>query len=125
MWVFTLDGFYSAVAHRTIEDALMVRTRTAADAQRLADWLLTRGLTAKVQHTPKGDYGWRLEVPKAAWGEYLADRATDIEYDNFKHAVAQRMGQDRADVYTEVWVDLLQLQHPKTRRATIRVRGRS
>jgi hypothetical protein len=115
MWVFTDGGFYSAVQHWDNPDMLVVRSRTEADARYLADWMASQGATVTVHHTPKADYGWRVMVSKTSFAMFLVDKAESIDYPNFKSAVAERQGHDRAMVYGGVWETLLALQYPKVR----------
>jgi hypothetical protein len=115
MWVMTLDGFYSAVESKDDPSCLTVRCRMEQDAERLAD-----AVGRTVEHTPDRDYHWRVLVPRSAWGEYLTTVARTIDYDNFKHEVGVRQGRRRADVYGEVWADLLSLQYdPEFSRRTV------
>ena len=81
MWVATTQGFYSVVAHRDEPDKLLVRARTREDIETL-----------------------REQIPA------LAQLVTDLDYDNFKNAVAERQGAERAALYGVVWRELLRLQ---------------
>jgi len=113
MWVFTVDGFYSAVAHRDQPNTLIVRCRTEFDALGLRNWLrMYYESDVEVQHTPKADYAYRLLVSQAAFGHYLSVRALTIDYPNFKEAIAKRSGTKRARIYADVWLAMLKLQHP-------------
>jgi hypothetical protein len=91
MWVFTVDGFFSAVQHRDTPGAVMVRGRAEADIQHLA----TR-LGVPVQTTPGGDYGYRCTVPAVDWASYLTDTVAELDYDNFKAACHGEGDRDRA-----------------------------
>ncbi len=114
MWVFTTDGFYSAVQDRNNPDWLVVRCRTEEDARRLRDWLERNTVVwTEPAHTPNADYAWRLSVRKTDFAEYLVAAIQAIDYPNFKNAVGVRQGYERAHVYGEVWADLLELQHPR------------
>jgi len=109
MWVFTTDGFYSVVAHREDKDMLMVRCRAEADAKALAKRLTTI-MPAAILHTPEADYAWRLVVPRVVWAWYLSKFVADLDYPNFKDAVAERQGRSRADVYHDVWATMAEVQ---------------
>jgi hypothetical protein len=111
MWTFTTDGFYSAVQHREDKGIMVVRCRKAADAFALQSRLLERGHPEyTVKHTPEGDYAYRLFIPRTAWAQYLIHAVESIDYPNFKDAVAERQGLDRADVYHDVWQMMLEYQ---------------
>lgn len=114
MWVFTEDGFYSAVMHRDRPDYVVVRCRSEADASRLAYWHTARHYPVNVEVTPKADYGWRVTMLRQSWGNYVAESAVNIGYDNFKEAIGKHDA-DRATIYGEVWATLLDIQHPPFR----------
>lgn len=105
MWLMTTDGFFSAVADRGDPDAVLVRARVREDAEHLA-----AAVGGAVIETPAADYRFRARLTKADWAGYLADRAREIDYDNFKGAVATRQGAERVSIYAEVWGALLRLQ---------------
>jgi hypothetical protein len=111
MWLFTTEGFYSVVQHRTDSNTLVVRCRKELDATTLRNRLtVDYGYVGEVQTTPTADYGWRLMVPRLMFRTYMASCVNDIDYDNFKDAVAERQGLDRADVYHDVWQMMLEYQ---------------
>lgn len=104
MWVLTTDGFFSAVQSAD-PDVLTVRARVLADATDLAE-----RFSLPVQQTPGRDYLYRVMVPRARWADYVAEAARAVDYGNFKHAVEERQGRERARIYLDVWFDLLALQ---------------
>jgi hypothetical protein len=99
MWLFTLDGFYSAVAAHDDPDTLVVRARVRIDAE----LLVARVGTGEVLETRDRDYRYRVLLPRAVWAEYVAQAAGAIDYDNFKNAVARAQGRRRANDYAAVW----------------------
>lgn len=139
MWTATAQGFFSAVQHRDDPNLLVVRTRDHADAATLMAWYaawrtdmakITHALTRKPtpQEGPRpaittyawSDYPWRVIMPRSAWGAFLAESVEDLDYGNFKDAVKQTQGADRATVYGKVWQALLALEDldPMGRRPT-------
>jgi hypothetical protein len=103
MWVFTTDGFFSAVQKG---DWLVVRARSEADIRRLQ--AKTGGA---VLHTPPpNDYEWRIRMAPAVWAEYVRSAAESIDYDNFKNAVGAELGPARARLYHDVWEVMVDLQ---------------
>lgn len=106
MWLLTTRGFYSVVADHYEDGHVLVRARVREDLEALAD--LIPGLV--VQETPTRDYRFRALVDRAAWEDAVTALAQDIDYPNFKDAVAERQGPDRAHVYSGVWGMLLALQ---------------
>lgn len=109
MWLLTTEGFYSVV--RKPEDretsTLTVRARAAADLDRLRAMLPSLGPTVEDR---EADYRWRARVPALELGVLMAELITHINYDNFKRAVAHRLGPGRAVLYHEVWDLLKDLQ---------------
>ena len=60
------------------------------------------------------DYRYRAQAPREAVAEAMGRIATDIDYDNFKNAVAQAQGRERAHTYHQVWEVLYRLQGGST-----------
>ncbi len=112
MWVFTPFGFFSIVAHRDRPGHLLVRSRDQRDLEALADRLRPR---PQVEHTPDADYAWRLVATRSAIGKLLAATAETLDYWNFKAEVERQQGYARAELYHQVWADLLPLQRPSRR----------
>ena len=111
MWVFTQEGFFSAVEHRNRRDCVIVRCRAHSDMKALhrrfpSSELVVGGGT---------DYAYRMVLPKKLWARYLAEQAKGIDYDNFKNRVTQRQGSWRHDVYMRVWSTMLSAFSPKDR----------
>lgn len=106
MRVLTTQGFYSVVAHRDEPDAVIVRARTREDIEAL------RRQIPDIEpfEDPAADYRHRAVVGRAEWVVAVAQLASEIDYDNFKVAVAERQGSRRASIYGEVWRALRRLQ---------------
>jgi hypothetical protein len=111
MWIFTTDGFFSAVADRDDADMIVVRSRVWADTARFTKSL---GFGVVVE-TPEADYGFRVRVPRSSWVEYVTGAAKAIDYANFKAAIAVRQGSDRAHIYADVWSVMRALQTAEER----------
>ena len=106
MWLVTTQGFYSVVAHRDDPDTLIVRGRSRDDLEALRKQV--PGL--EPFEDPAADYRYRAYVSRAEWLAAVAQLTCDVDYDNFKSAVATRQGAARAQIYGSVWADLLALQ---------------
>jgi 8-oxo-dGTP pyrophosphatase MutT (NUDIX family) len=107
MWTMTPLGFYSVVQKKG-DAHLTIRARVAADLDALrARYLPTLGGTVAHAGT---DYPFRATCTHAQWAHALGAMATDIDYSNFKTAVAQRQGYARAHVYGDVWGALTKLE---------------
>jgi hypothetical protein len=111
MWVFTKDGFYSAVFDKYCQrDELMIRTRCKDDLCLLSKKLKGYFDESEIVESEHADYRFRMKVPKQSWAEYLSNSALDIDYANFKdHAVTAGDGL-RKDAYYQVWTALYQWQ---------------
>jgi hypothetical protein len=112
MWVITTEGFYSAVEHRDDANLIMVRARVKADLDRLKR---RTGLGFKIKRTAVADYPYRATMSRADWAEACAILAADVDYDNFKDAVKERRGWERANVYMRVWSALHSIQSVRQR----------
>ncbi len=106
MWIITTQGFYSVVRHRTDDSKLLVRARTREDIEALKEQIPD----IEVFTDATADYRWRAVVSEAQWVSALAELSTGIDYDNFKSAVGERQGYERAKTYGYVWGQLLSLQ---------------
>ena len=106
MWLLTPRGFFSVVAHADEPSCVLVRARAREDLESLHD---VAGPFA-ISETPSRDYRFRAVVDREAWSVALVLMASDIDYPNFKNAVAARQGPKRARLYGEVWATLLRLQ---------------
>ena len=110
MWVITTQGFYSAVAHRDEPDKVIVRARTREDieALRRAD---PRHRAVRGRRRPTTATARSSAAPSGS--RPLAQLASAIDYDNFKNAVAERQGPERAALYGVVWRELRRLQQAR------------
>ena len=106
MWLFTTQGFYSVVAHRNEPSKVLVRARARADLEALKRQIPD----LRVFEDPDADYRYRAVVAREAWVAAVAILAADIDYPNFKSAVAERQGVERERLYSRVWAELLGLQ---------------
>ena len=110
MWLMTTFGFFSIV--QKPEDVggglLTIRARVREDLDRLrAVYLPELGPT---QESTDSDYRFRARASKEAVAAALTHIAKDIDYSNFKNAVAKRQGPLRAKAYGKVWDVLYGLQ---------------
>lgn len=122
MWIMTTIGFYSAVQHRDNHDDLLIRARSKADLERLQQLAVDGyGVTVPVGgHAPglgpidttltRADYPHRMVISKAAWKAILEQLTDDVDYDNFKTAVAKAGHPERANTYHNVWQTLLAIE---------------
>lgn len=122
MWTMTPIGFFSAVAHRTKPNTVLVRARLVEDLDNL------RALLAADDHelppvemTPRADYPCRIIMQDVEWTYAAAKLASLVDYDNFKGAVGRRRGRDYEAPLHSVWSAMRRLealQAPRERATT-------
>lgn len=113
MWIFTIDGFFSAVQKPNDRNTgrIQVRSRNREDLERFRTRM---NLQDRILSTPAGDYPFRIITSKATWGRYLDRMARLMDYSNFK-AECDRMGLRRGWVYNRIWDILQDLEDPRPR----------
>jgi hypothetical protein len=116
MWVISKSGFYSVV--QTTDGKVQVRSRSREDLERLQQFM-PEPRAGKILSTPHADYPYRIVVMPSVWQYCVSKLAEEIDYPNFKDAVAA-IDQDRAQVYSDVWGTLraieLDARRPRLRR---------
>jgi hypothetical protein len=95
MWIFTTEGFVSAVYK---ENMIQVRAR---DRKSLED--LAKDCKSKIIHTPLADYPYRLETGREHLSAWLSKQAQLLEYGNFKSEVEDIRGFEFAAPLHKVW----------------------
>ena len=105
MWIFTQDGFFSAVKNEFCRnDELMIQSRNKQD---LINFSQVTGVKATILYNPDEDYLWRIIVKKTVLASYLAWRTQAIDYESFRDVVRDLDGDDRrAIAYSSVWAAL-------------------
>lgn len=102
MWVFTQDGFVSAVAYHENPDYLVVRARDKQSLELLSD--LT---SAEIVEQPNRDYEYRVFVKKQDFANWLVSQVESIDYTNYKNRLWQTRGDVYHDAASEVWGSML------------------
>jgi transposase len=111
MWIFTTSGFLSIVADERRPGHALVRAQAREDL----DAFCARTGAPEPVETPERDYHYRTSVPFAVLAADLAFEAQAIDYPNFKAAVAERQGHDRARLYGRVWSVMRELRERAVR----------
>lgn len=102
MWIFTQDGFVSAVASDKDHTKVVVRARDKQSLEMLSDML-----GEPVVELPGRDYEYRLFVDRGAFTNWLLAQADSIDYTNFKNRVWQTRGDVYHDACSAVWGEML------------------
>jgi len=102
MWVFTKNGFVSAVRKKEHPEVLTIRARDRLSLEDLAS-------VAKVEigKSTTGDYPYRVFVDPKVFADWLAAEAMAIDYDNYKNEVARTRGYGFAGPLSDVWAAML------------------
>ena len=113
MWIFTKYGFYCAVCARMgngehgqpIDPCwIMVRARVREHLVALVAKFPDQLGLCEIKAFTGTDYAYRIFVPKPDWMNVLAGLGDDLDYDNFKSAVARHQGHNHyEDALHEVW----------------------
>lgn len=112
MWLFTDLGFFSIVQHNTAPTTLIVRGRSQSDVIGLVERygkMLGIGYE-DIMITPDADYCCRVIVQQDRWASVVFDMVKNIDYDNFKNTIYEKMGFERAHLYGDVWQVMYRLQ---------------
>lgn len=102
MWVFTQDGFISAVDNNQVPGKLAVRARDKQSLRLLAD--LTEQEIVQRMNT---DYPYRVFVTKEEFANFLIAHVESIDYGNFKDRVYVTRGRNFAHACGDVWSAML------------------
>ena len=105
MWMFTKYGFYSAVCARQGDggnnqpvdpNRIMVRARLRSHLENLMKRFNDLIGDGEIHDDIGTDYAYRIFVAKADWSNVLVGLYEDVDYDNFKSAVARHQGRSGA-----------------------------
>ncbi len=121
MWLFTTYGFYSVVCAREDDgrhgrpvdpSRVMVRARVAGHLEALKARFPEALGACPIEESTTADYACRIFVDKATWAAVAQQLADEIDYDNFKSAVARRgrTGRRYEAALHDVWTVMAALQ---------------
>lgn len=102
MWLFTDNGFVSAIRYDNNKPEITVRAR---DKQSLEELIERTGAKVITRHDT--DYPHRVIIDESEWTDYVAEKALNIDYSNFKSRVYQTRGKDFAHLLSDVWGTML------------------
>ncbi len=108
MWLFTEQGFFSVTVYPEDESLYQMRARERADLEQLIE---ASGVEAEIIDTPRGDYGYRILIPKMKMMGLVNFLTGSIDYRNFKSAVgASPTQKHKVPAYMKIWGHMRQLQ---------------
>lgn len=102
MWIFTQDGFISAVNNNEVPGKLTVRSR---DKESLA--LIATLTDQDIKQVDGRDYPYRVYATKEQYAEFLALHVENLDYPNFKDQVKKNRGYEFASACGRVWEAML------------------
>ena len=110
MWLLTPHGFFSVVEKPddAARGSLTVRARVRSDLDSLRSAVLPE--LEPIEESESTDYRYRARAPRAAVAAAMARLVETLDYSNFKSAVADRQGAQRAKLYHDVWDVLYRMQ---------------
>ena len=98
MWICLNNSFLSAVSDRNDPEGLVVRARKRGH---LVDAF--KGHDINIIKSPVGsDYAYRIRIKRKALAAIMAEKITNIDYDNFKNSVKDVK---LHDMYLKWWFD--------------------
>lgn len=110
MWLITNFGFFSIVEKPDdrARGKLTIRARVRSDLECLRDRYLPS--MGAISESSGSDYRFRAIADRQSVATAMQQAIADIDYANFKNAVAVEQGWQRADKYHDVWAVLYGLQ---------------
>lgn len=120
MWIFTKYGFLSVVNARkgfgelgqpSDPERLMIRGRCRCHLERFQEHFPTLK-DRQIETFPGSDYPFRIFVEKSVWAEVMKELAEELNYDNFKNAVAKEPDSSQyEDCLHDVWQIMRRLEN--------------
>lgn len=110
MWVFTQNGFLSAVRTSVGSGEFKVRAR---DRESLLD--LSVFAEAEIIATPFADYPYRVIVDELVFGAYLLHEIAEADYTNYKSRVSVTRGPKFAHACGSVWSTMHEIEDGQAR----------
>lgn len=109
MWVFTQDGFVSAVASDRDPEVLVVRARDKMSLSLLAD---VTG--SDIVELPGRDYEYRVFITREQFSNWLLSHVESLDYTNYKNRLWSTRGDVYHDAASHVWGEMLSVSDKYT-----------
>jgi hypothetical protein len=105
MWIFSRDGFFSAVQkpEQVSTNLVTIRSRDRND---LINLMKSVKINEKILSDAGTDYEFRIIIRKRVLKKYTMKVVDEIDYSNFKHEV-EIADKKKAGIYLRVWEALL------------------
>jgi hypothetical protein len=108
MWIFTQDGFISAVDNKEVPGKLTVRARDEESLE-----LLAAATNQEIGQVDGRDYPYRVHVTKEEFSDFLLMHVEHLNYPNFKDKVKAVRGHEFASACGAVWAAMLDVTDDK------------
>jgi hypothetical protein len=112
MWIFSKTGMFSVVVDQQRPGMMLVRARCGVDIANLYGQFegelpsMTEPVSSELR-----DYRWRCSISKDDFVKLAGKLAEQVDYGNFKAAVAKEPSQqNKSEAYHRVWAELLAVQ---------------
>ena len=102
MWVFTQDGFISAVDNKVKPGLLAVRARDRQSLEALSEMA-----GSEIEFTPRRDYQYRTYVSREMLEDFVKLSIETLDYPNFKDRLYVSRGKQFAHAAGNVWTSML------------------
>lgn len=100
MWIFTTRGFFSIVKKGRPGTPYCIRARVREDLESLQSAI---DILGPVEEEHGTDYPYRIYATKNDVAQVLTLTLDEMDYTNFKSAVAKLQGYERSHLYSDVW----------------------
>jgi hypothetical protein len=110
MWVFTENGFVSAIRHHSEAGKLVIRARDYKSLKGIAN-----AIGLDIEPTPGGDYPYRAVADDSAFAAWLSKQVMRIDYVNYKDHMELTRGHDFTDALHRVWTAMQQVEDAEAR----------
>ena len=111
MWVFTKEGFFSAVFDKYCKrNELMIRARCKDDLIRLSKKLHGFAGDSNISEFLNADYRYHMKVDRRMWADYLMNCALSIDYADVKNSIIPKNDKLRQEAFYDVWTVLYRWQ---------------
>jgi hypothetical protein len=103
MWVFTKDGFFTAVFKECQADEIMIRAKSRADLKSLLKKISDDG---PIRETAESPYRFFVVLKKSAWIQYLSDYVEHLDYATVRDNIVSSSDTARQKAYQTVWTTM-------------------
>jgi hypothetical protein len=103
MWVFTKDGFFTAVSKQCRQDEIMIKANSRRDLEKLLRKTNTQG---PIQESPEPAYRFHVILEKASWIQYLSDYVQSLNYETVRDNIVAQNDAARHEAYQAVWTTM-------------------